>query len=267
MMRVLCCGDVVGHKGSRVLAYRLERLKQKYSPDLIIVNGENSGQNGKGPSKESLKILFGAGAHVITGGNHSFGNREMIDIYQNSKNILRPCNFPVENPGAGSVILAVPLDNDVQVFVGVINVQLRVFMRENLSCPFKAVESLINAMKQKVSVIIVDVHGEATAEKVSFAYHFDGKVSLIFGTHTHIQTSDDRILPQGTGYITDIGATCALHSSLGIKYSATIQNFLTQMPVKFEVEESDPFTTGALYAEIDENTGKTTTIEKILITE
>lgn len=263
ILKILCCGDVVGTSGCHALIQQLQKLKENYSPDLIIVNGENSGSNGKGPSRDSLRLLLSAGIHVITGGNHSFYNRDIIEVYQASKNVLRPCNFPPETPGCGSVILSVPMSNGQEVSVGIINVQLRIFMRELLACPFRAVESIVNVMRNKTSVIIVDMHGEATSEKVSFAYHFDGKVSAIFGTHTHIQTADERILPKGTGYITDIGSTCALHSSLGVKVASTIKNFITQMPVKFEVDDVGPFCIGALYLEIDTVHGKTTKIERI----
>ncbi len=263
MIKVICFGDVVGLKGCRVVAGHIQNLKEKYKPDLIIVNGENSGPQGRGPSCESLQLLMQSGAHIITGGNHSFGRREVYDFYSTSKTVLRPCNFPPESPGLGSTIINV--GNDISV--GIINVQLRVFMRDLLSCPFRAVESILGYMKSRTSTVIIDMHGEATSEKVSFGYHFDGKVSLIFGTHTHVQTSDERILPKGTAYISDVGMTGALHSSLGARVSSTIQNFITQLPVRFESEEEGPFVTGAVYVEIDEITGKAKTIKRLALFE
>jgi metallophosphoesterase (TIGR00282 family) len=196
---------------------------------------------------------------VVPGGNHSFDNKYTYHLYSN-KNLLRPCNFPSEALGKGHGIFVV---EGFSSSVVVINVQLRVFMREHLGCPFRAVESIIALYKGTASIIIIDLHGEATAEKITFAYHFDGKVSAIFGTHTHVQTADERIMPLGTGYITDVGMVGALHSSLGVKLEKTLFNFMNQMPILFELEEAGEYVFSAIEFDVDEKTKKCTDLKRI----
>jgi len=257
-MKVLCLGDVVGCTGVKNACKLIEDLRSKEKPDVIIVNIENSAPFGKGIATSAVDALKSAGAMVFTGGNHSFSRRESYEIYQKNKDILRPCNYPNGAPGSGHIAMNI-VNSKKKVII--ISVQLRVFMKENLGCPFKAVESILGLYKDAIT--IVDVHGEATAEKASFAYFFDGKVTAIFGTHTHIQTADERILPKGTGYITDVGMTGALNSSIGMKLSGTISNFVTQLPVKFEVEDSKPFVSNAIIFSIDEDSKKTTAVKRI----
>jgi metallophosphoesterase (TIGR00282 family) len=256
-MKVLCVGDIVGEKGvNKVISY----LGNNDYYDCIIANIENSNpKGGRGFSEYAYQSLTRAGVQVFTGGNHSFDNKFSYHLYSN-KNLLRPCNFPAETMGKGHV--ALKLNSNVPTIV-VINVQLRVFMRELLSCPFRAVESILSLYKQDDCIFIIDLHGEATAEKMSFAAHFDGKVSAIFGTHTHVQTADERIMPQGTGYITDVGMVGALHSSLGVKFKCTISNFMNQMPVLFELEEDGEYVLSAISFEINESTKKCTSVKRI----
>lgn len=254
-LRILCVGDVVGDKGVRTILNNISR----YEYDFAIVNIENSNQKGgKGISEFAYNALGGIGINVFTGGNHSFDNKHTYHLYDN-KNLLRPCNFPSTVLGKGHCFYMI----EDEVPIVVINVQLRVFMRENLGCPFRAVESIITLYKEKNAVIIIDMHGEATAEKISFGAYFDGKVSAIFGTHTHIQTADARIMPAGTGYITDVGMVGTHHSSLGIKFERTIYNFLHQMPVLFDLEEEGQAVFSAIIYTIDVDTKLCTGYKRI----
>lgn len=256
-MKILCIGDIVGDKG---VEKAVEFILQYKKVDCIIANIENSNQKGgRGFSEYAFNKLTAAGVMVFTGGNHSFDNKYTYHLYSN-KNLLRPCNFPGEALGKGHGSFKV---NDSMPSVVVINVQLRVFMREHLGCPFRAVESLLALYKGTSSIIIIDVHGEATAEKITFAYHFDGKVSAIFGTHTHVQTSDARIMPLGTGYITDVGMVGSLHSSIGIKIEKTLYNFMNQMPILFELEEEGDYVFSAIEFDIDEKTKKCVDVNRI----
>ncbi len=256
-MKILCVGDIVGDKG---VNRAVEFITQYDKVDFIIVNIENSNQKGgKGFSEYAYENLTSIGVDVFTGGNHSFDNKYTYHLYSN-KNLLRPCNFPSDAHGKGHVLIK----NDLlEAPIVVINVQLRVFMRELLGCPFRAVESIISLYKGMGAIIIIDLHGEATAEKLTFAAYFDGKVSAIFGTHTHVQTADERILPLGTGYITDVGMVGALHSSLGVKFEKTIFNFLHQMPVMFELEENGEYVFSAIEFEINEQTKKCINLKRI----
>ena len=257
-MKILCIGDIVGDKGvDRAVAC----LSQYKKLDFIIANIENSNQKGgRGLSEYAYNKLTVAGVRVFTGGNHSFDNKYTYHLYDN-KNLLRPCNFPSEALGKGHIIVS--LAEDLAINIVVINVQLRVFMRELLGCPFRAVESIIALYKNKNPIIIIDLHGEATAEKLTFASYFDGKVSAIFGTHTHVQTADERIFPLGTGYITDVGMVGALNSSLGIKFEKTIFNFINQMPILFELEEQGVYVFSAIEFDIDEDTRKCISLKRI----
>jgi metallophosphoesterase (TIGR00282 family) len=255
-LKCLCVGDVIGDKGVDTVCRYLNKNRDSY--DFIIVNIENSNQKGgKGFSKYAYDALSACGVDVFTGGNHSFDNKFTYDLYQN-KNLLRPCNFPSTNPGKGHYSFLV-----AGVRVVVINVQLRVFMRELLSCPFRSLESLLSLYQSDSPIFIIDLHGEATAEKLTFGAFFDGKVSAIFGTHTHVQTADARIMPQGTGYITDVGMVGSHHSSLGIKFEKTIFNFVNQMPILFEIEESSPFVFSAISYTISKETKKCISFERI----
>jgi metallophosphoesterase (TIGR00282 family) len=254
-LKVLCVGDVVGDKGVRTVLNNIV----KYEYDFAVVNIENSNQKGgRGVSEFAYTALGDIGVNVFTGGNHSFDNKRTYHLYDN-KNLLRPCNFPSTALGRGHCLYMI----EGQVPIVVINVQLRVFMREHLACPFRAVESIISLYKEKNAIIIVDVHGEATAEKISFAAYFDGKVSAIFCTHTHIQTADSRIMPKGTGYITDVGMVGVHHASLGIKFECTTYNFLNQMPTLFELEEEGEAVFSAIIYTIDVETRLCTGYKRI----
>lgn len=256
IIKVFCIGDIFGDKGVRVALLALQKYRNSF--DFVVANIENANQKGgRGISEYAYRTLKDAGVSVFTGGNHSFHNKYANFLYENN-DLLRPCNYPSGAPGKGHGLW--------QIFgtsIVAINVQLRVFMREMLLCPFRSVESLFSLYQTYDSIFIIDVHGEATAEKLSFGAFCDGRVSAIFGTHTHVQTSDERIFPNGTGYITDVGMVGSFYSSLGIKFERTLYNFVSQLPVSFDIEESNPYCFGGIIFHIDVSTKKCIFIERI----
>lgn len=258
--RVLMLGDLVGFAGISMFVKHMPRLKDRYNPDFVVVNGENSAPNGRGITPKIAETLLAHGADVITTGNHVWNQREIYAFIQENRHVLRPANFPAGSPGVGVVTI---VKNGVSL--GVINVQGRVFMRELSACPFRTIDSALTLLKSQTSMVVVDVHAEATAEKAALAYYVDGRVSAIVGTHTHVQTADERILPGGTAFLTDLGMGGALNSNIGMKKEAVIQNFLTQMPTKFEVDYEPPMQLCGLALEINTTTGKTISVERIRI--
>jgi metallophosphoesterase (TIGR00282 family) len=233
-MNILCIGDIVGRPGREAVAYALPKLKKEHGIDLVVANAENA-SGGSGLIPKNAEELFGMGVDVLTMGDHVWDKPEIFDYLQENKGkIVRPANFPDGSPGAGWTI--VTASNGIKV--GVINLLGRTFMRYNVLCPFLALESIVAQIKGQAAVIIVDMHAEATSEKVALGHFSDGKVSLVFGTHTHIQTADERILPQGTAYITDLGMSGPYDSVIGQDKEKIITRFLTSMPNKFEVAKT-----------------------------
>lgn len=259
-IRILCVGDVVGATGRSILQKHLNRIRTQYKIDAVIVNGENSAQ-GKGITPPIVTFFRELGVNVITTGNHVWDKRDIIPyISANKDHLLRPANYPSETPGVGVTTV-----NINGVTVGVINLQGRVFMRELVDCPFRSAASILTYLQHRTKVIIVDFHAETTSEKMALAYYLDGKVSGFVGTHTHIQTADERILPGGTAYITDLGMVGSLNSMIGMKKEPIIQQFLTQMPTKYTVDTSAPGVLSGVWMEIDCDTGKAVKIERIRI--
>lgn len=250
-------GDIVGKPGLTLTTTLLKQYLQKYEVDFCIVNGENVA-DGKGISDEDAKALFDLGVHVITSGNHLWDRWQTKALLAKERNILRPLNYPRENPGHGFVLY----DLKEKGQVGVINVQGRTYMQP-LDDPFKAADWAISKMASETKVIFIDMHAEATAEKIAFAWHLDGRVSAIVGTHTHIPTADAKILPQGTAYITDVGMTGPYDSVIGMKKEVAIRRFLTQTPHKFEMA-SDDVHLCAVFIQVDRETGKATKIEQVI---
>lgn len=259
-IRVLLLGDIVGAAGLAIFQKHIGRLREQFRADAVIVNGENSAANGRGITPTIVRFLTSQGVNVVTSGNHIWQKPEIIPYISSHTDLLRPINFPAGTPGVGVTTF---LCKGYQV--GVINVQGRVFMRELLTCPFRAVESTLTYLAQKTPIIFIDVHAEATSEKMGIAYTFDGRVSGIVGTHTHVQTADARILPGGTAYITDLGMAGSLNSMIGMKKEPIIQNFLTQMPTRFIVDTSLPVFMTGVCIEVDTQTGKATSIEAVRI--
>jgi len=254
---LLFIGDVVGHVGLRELMRQLPSLKDQYSPDCIVVNGENI-VDGKGLSEKEADELFGAGVHCITTGNHVWENWKARPLLASNANVLRPVNYPPENPGRGFTVVTLP----DQRTVGIIQAQGRVYMQA-IDCPFKGVDAAINKVAPRTKIILLDFHADATAEKIAMGWHCDGRVSAVLGTHTHIQTADARILPGGTAYLTDTGMTGPYDSVLGMKKDIAIRRLLLQTAHKYEIAENDVRVCG-VHVLINEETGKAVSIKPFM---
>lgn len=256
-MNLLFIGDVVGSPGRKMLAKYLPLLKKKYNPTVTIVNGENAA-GGRGITEKIYKSLLEAGAQVVTMGNHTWDHREIFDFIDDAQCLIRPANLPDNNPGRGYTIVTV---NDVQI--AVINLIGRTFLPPT-DCPFRKADELLEIVKNITPIIIVDFHGEATSEKQAMGWYLDGRVSAVVGTHTHVQTADNRILPNGTAYITDVGMTGPYDGVLGIDKEIVINRFLTNMPARFEVAKGREQLNGVVVT-VDEKTGLAKKIDKIMI--
>ncbi len=255
-MRVLFVGDVIGRPGRNVLAEHLMKLKVEYQIDFTIVNGENAA-GGIGMTKKSIQKLFNYGSNVITSGNHTWKYKEIESYIDQEDHLIRPLNYPPGVPGKGSTIFLV---HNVKP-VAVINALGRIFMRP-LDCPFRTVEIEVEKLRHQTPLIIIDFHAEATSEKNAFGLYFDGRVSAVIGTHTHIQTADERILPKGTAYITDVGMAGSLNSIIGSKSDNIIDSLLTGLPRKYEPEKKDVMI-NALTVDIDDKTGLARSVKRI----
>jgi metallophosphoesterase (TIGR00282 family) len=238
------------------------RLRKELAIDAVVVNGENSDNRGRGITPRIVNFFKHNGADVVTTGNHIWANKEIYPYLASNNDLLRPANFPSDTPGVG-----VTTFNCQGHTIAVINIIGRVFMKDHVACPFRTAESLLTYLRDKTKTIFVDIHAETTAEKIALGFFLDGKVSGIVGTHTHVQTADERVLPNGTAFITDLGMTGALNSMLGMKKEAILHNFLTQMPVRFEVEESSPVIMTGAWIEVDPYSGKALKIERVRISD
>lgn len=257
-MRILFLGDIVGRPGRCAVERLLSDVQQKYQSDLVIANGENAA-GGNGITEKIADQLFSAGIDVLTMGNHVWDRKEVFDFIDHEDRIIRPANYPPSTPGLGWTLATA--HNGVRV--GIINISGRVFMPP-LDCPFRTIEAILPLITAETNVVIVDFHAEATSEKMAMGWYLDGRASLVVGTHTHIQTADERILPHGTGYITDAGMTGPYDSVLGVETKLVLDKFLTQLPVRFEVAEGTMQLNG-LYCDIDQKTGNTRDIERIKV--
>jgi metallophosphoesterase (TIGR00282 family) len=254
-MKILFIGDVVGKPGRRAVRELLPWIVEESGIDLVIANCENSAA-GFGVTSEVVEELYGCHIDVLTSGNHIWDKKEIMDFLEGYETLLRPANYPVGAPGRGSVVVATPGG----IRVGVINLAGRVFMNP-LDCPFRTADLEIAKMKNKAHVIIVDMHAEATSEKIAMGWYLDGRVSAVLGTHTHVQTADDRILPGNTAFITDVGMTGPFDSVIGIKKEVILQRFLLQIPNKFDVAKGDVRLQGVT-VEIDPD-GRAISIERV----
>lgn len=255
-MRILAVGDINAADGREFVYNHLGKLRSMYNIDFCIVNGENAAEP-NGITRDIARSLIQCGADVITMGNHTFDNKESAAVLEENENVIRPLNYPPETEGSG--ICVTDLGN---VRIGVINLIGRVSMSP-VDCPFRTAERALE--KIDADIIIVDMHAEATSEKVALANFLDGRVSAVFGTHTHVQTADERILPNGTGYITDLGMTGVEDSVIGVKKEIIIGHFLN--PIKrcrFEKAQGTVWFHACIF-DIDEKTGKTTAVERLRI--
>lgn len=252
-------GDVVGRPGRYFFMERTPELKREKNIDMVVVNGENSA-HGKGLTPQIFDELIKGGADVVTTGNHIWDNSNVLQIIDTEPFLLRPANYPEDTPGNGFCIFPVGKKK-----VGVINVSGRTFMPP-VDCPFRLAEKILNFLEKNCDVILADFHAEATSEKLAFANYFDGRFTAVVGTHTHIQTADEKILPKGTAYISDLGMVGAENSILGMAIEPVIKRFLTGRPSRFEVAEGARIYCAVLI-EINDTTNKATKIERIQLHE
>ena len=257
-MKVLCVGDVVSRTGRDMLFEHIEDLKYQKGIDFVIVNGENS-SHGRGMTRSSYEEMKRAGADVFTMGNHVWGAKDVISIMENEGDVIRPLNLQGNTPGQGSVVLK----TRDGVRIGIINIMGQVNMQP-CNSPFDAVKEEVSKLREITPIIFVDFHAEATSEKMAMGYFLDGTVSAVFGTHTHIQTADAKILENGTGYITDLGMTGPSDSVLGMNKSIIIERFVSGVQHKFEIAAGKGQFCGCIFT-VDEKTGKCTDIERLYL--
>jgi 2',3'-cyclic-nucleotide 2'-phosphodiesterase len=255
-VRILFIGDVVGSPGRRGLAAAMPQLRERHSPDLVIVNGENSA-GGLGITEGTAEEIFAAGAGVITTGNHVYKHREVYEYLDRSDRVVRPANYPHANPGRGHTVVEVG-----ERRVAVANISGAVGLKVARS-PFAEIDSILERLEGEADAVIVDFHAEVTSEKVAMGWHLDGRVAALFGTHTHVPTADARVLPAGTAYISDAGMTGSRAGVIGVKREQALESFITQMPVRFETAEEDVWVMGAV-VEVGPN-GLADSIEQVMV--
>jgi len=259
-MKILFIADIVGKPGRKIISRVLPGLRDKEELSLVIANGEN-GAGGYGLTSETADELFTNGIDLLTSGNHIWDKKDFIPRLRDDRRILRPANYPPGNPGRGTAVI----ESLEGTQVGILNLQGKVFMPP-LDCPFRTGLQLVEKMRRETKVILVDFHAEATAEKIAMGWYLDGLVSIVIGTHTHVQTADERVLPGGTAYITDVGMTGSIDSVIGVKTELALKRFLTQVPYRFQPAENNVRLMGAI-CDIDEQSGKTRKIKCINIGE
>ncbi|TAN44261.1 MAG: TIGR00282 family metallophosphoesterase [Nitrospirae bacterium] len=257
-MKVLFIGDIVGKSGRNTVKALLPNLVDRYKVDIVIANGENAA-GGFGINEKTAKELFAAGIDIITTGNHVWDKKEALPYIAKEERILRPINYPEGVPGYGSIILHTKNKEKIAV----LNASGRVFMN-TLECPFRRCKAEIKKLREETKNIFVDFHAEATSEKIAFAYYIDGTVTAVLGTHTHVQTADEKILPGATAYITDVGMTGPLMSVIGIEKEQIIERFLLHMPRKYDVAEGKAVLSAVLIESNDD--GMATAIHRIQLT-
>ena len=255
-MRILAIGDIVGLSALEYLKDRLWTLRREYRIDFVLANGENVCEI-HGIGAEEAKALLSYGVDLITLGNHVWNRRDIGAFLDNSSEIIRPCNYPAGNPGNGYTILNV---NGWRVLC--INASGCVYM-EPLNSPFEAVDRILEREKGNYDLSLLDFHAEATSEKLAMGYYLDGRVDIVFGTHTHVPTADEKVLPQGTGYITDLGMTGPADGILGTEKECVIRKFLTKMPQKFQMAEGEIVGNGAIF-EYDTSTKKVISVQRLV---
>lgn len=260
-IKVLAIGDVVGGPGLQLCRKWISQLKATYKVDAVIINGENAAKEGKGITPEEIISLKESGAQVITTGNHAWDHKAVYAALQERDDIVRPINYPAGCPGKGYTFFWAG-----EYRCAVINVHGRVFSGDALDCPFRALESVLSFIRTKTNLIFVDVHADATSEKKALGRFLDGQVSGVWGTHTHVQTADEMILPKGTGFITDLGSCGALHSIIGFEYESILQRMMVHYRLgKLTVDERGPMVLSGVLFTVDSTTGLTKAIERIRI--
>lgn len=255
-MQILFIGDIVGRPGRRAVRELLPGLVKDHGVDLVVANAENAAA-GFGITRDTVDELTECGIQLLTTGNHVWDKREVLGFIDEYPNLLRPANYAEGCPGIGHAVVKTA----ASILVAVVNLAGRVFMHP-ADCPFRAAKGLLGGLRQQTPVIIVDMHAEATSEKQAMGWFLDGEVSAVLGTHTHVQTADETILPRGTAYITDVGMTGPLNSVIGIEKEMIIDRFLTGMPCRFEVARGDVRLQGAV-VDVDPQTGRARSIQRV----
>ena len=254
-MKILAVGDIVGETGIKELKNKLNKIIQKEEIDFVIVNGENAAE-GMGITEKNFNDIISQKVDVVTMGNHTWGKKDIFKFINHPK-LIRPANYPKGVVGKGYGIYKCNKKK-----IAVINLIGRVYINVLSENPFLIVKDIINKIKDKVDIIIVDFHAEATGEKITMGYYLDGMVTAIFGTHTHVQTADEKILPKGTAYISDIGMTGTKNSALGMEVSVALKRFETSLPERYKVASGEGMLNGIIY-DIDDNTNKVKTITRV----
>ncbi len=257
-MKILFIGDIVGRPGRHLVRDSLHRLVDQYMIDLVVANGENAAA-GFGLTPDVVAELLDMGIDVLTTGNHVWDKRDGMVCLEQEPALLRPANYPVETPGRGVGVF----QTAAGLSVALVNLEGRVFMK-SLDCPFRKADAILEELGSDQRIILVDFHAEATSEKGALAAYLDGRVSAIVGTHTHVQTADERVLPGGTAFISDAGMTGARDSVIGIRKELSVQKFMTQMPVRYEIAKKDPVLCGVVVS-VDEDSGRAESIERIKV--
>ncbi len=255
-MKVLFLGDVFGKPGREVLKKKLKSIVDENDIDFTIANGENAA-GGIGITPVICKTLLDAGVDIVTSGNHIYKKREIYDYIEQEPRLLKPANYPPATPGKGYHVMSDRNNNKI----GVINICGRIFI-DYYDCPFRCMDKILERVKKETRIVIVDFHAEATSEKIAMGWYLDNRVSAVLGTHTHVQTADERILPGGTAYITDVGMVGPRDSVIGVKRENIIKRFITMMPQKFTVAEGDCLI-NAVVIDIDRRSGRANSIKRL----
>jgi len=256
-MKILFVGDIVGSPGRDALRQLLPEIKKSQNIDFVIANAENSA-GGTGVTPRVAKDLFNSGCDVLTSGDHIWRRQEVLEILASNDKLLRPLNLPAASPGRGYNFYK----TESNINIAVVSLLGRVFIDAATASPFLAIRDVLPELKKKTNIIIVDLHAEATSEKIAMGWFLDGEVSCVLGTHTHVQTADEKVLPKGTGYITDVGMTGPFDSVIGRNKERIIERFITGMPIRFELGKEDVCLQGAI-VDVDEKTGKCNSIERL----
>jgi 2',3'-cyclic-nucleotide 2'-phosphodiesterase len=254
----LIVGDVVGSPGREVLKRCVSLLREQYKVHACIVNGENAA-GGFGLTAQTAEDIFGSGVDFITGGNHIFDKRDFAEYLEGSNRVIRPANYPPGVPGRGAGTFSVD-----GVTIGILNLMGRTFMPP-MDDPFRCADEYVAQLRQRTSIVLVDVHAEATSEKVALGRYLDGRVSCVFGTHTHVQTADEQILPGGTAYISDLGMTGPTEGIIGMEAAAVLDRFLTGLSERFSVQKNGPKQFCGAVVAVDANSGKANDIKRIFL--
>lgn len=259
-MRILFIGDIVGKTGRRMVAEHVRSMRDSLAIDLVVANGENAA-GGNGLTHDVLDELLSEGIDVLTSGNHIFDKKEIFDFIDDVPQVLRPLNMPPDSPGRGYVVMS-----PGGIAVAVVSLAGRAFMPFHYDDPFRAMDDLLDSLAGQVQAVVVDLHAETTSEKSALGWYLDGRVAVLVGTHTHVQTADERILPGGTAFLTDLGMTGPTDSVIGVKTELVIQKMKTQMPVRFDIAHGrGQF--GALLVDIDPDRGTAVDLRRYFIRE